>query len=159
MKFWPFRHKQEKPRWTIYLHDAVQSDVTVACAWTTYAGIKTFVRTGEYGEMHPEARGHDSPFDEECYARDGMAEFWAAQKELEQSADPYQHLLVRIRNAGFIREYVWRFLRHESWDGPSGLDLDGFDKWAMENKLAQHEPPTHAFIAPEGFQIQGAVPL
>src|SRR6476620_3335781 len=111
MNLRPFRRRPTKPKLTINLHRSVQHSATVAAAWTTYAGTKALLRTGEYVKHFPEAAGHQSPFDEGCYARDAMAEFWAAQPEESRSQDAYLKLLADVRAAGFIGEYVLRFLR------------------------------------------------
>src|SRR5688572_13972822 len=120
MKIWPFRKQPQKPKFSINLPASIQN-VDVAAAWTTYAGTKALLRMGEYVKFHPEAQGHDSPFDEECYARDALAEFWVAQKQENRRADADLQLLADIREAGFIREYVWRFLRDPTWPRPDGL--------------------------------------
>jgi hypothetical protein len=144
MKFWPFGPKPKQPKWKINLHGSVTRDPTIAGAWTTYAGVKVFYRTGKYFETNPEAREHQSPFEEECCARDAMAEFWEAQKRQKQEADAYLQLLVSIRRAGFIREYVWRYLRQDGAATPSRLNLPAFDEWAAERDLAHHKPLTLA---------------
>ena len=76
-----------------------------------------------------------------------MAEFWAVQPEEKRRLDPYLQLLADVRAAGFIREYVWRFLREPSWPEPAGLRSDAFAAWAAENGLAEHRPPTLAFVS------------
>jgi len=147
MNFWPFRRQPRKPQLSINLDSSVQHNATVAAAWTTYAGTKALLRMGEYAKHNPEAQGHDSPFDEECYARDAMAEFWAVQPDEKRRLDAYLQLLANVRAAGFIREYVWRFLREPGWPQPSGLKNDSFDAWAAQNGLCEHRPPTLAFIS------------
>lgn len=144
---WPFSRKQKGPAWTINLHESVQRGPAVAGAWTAYAGVKVFYRTGKYFETNPEARAHQSPFEEECCARDALAEFWAAQKMQKQDADPYLRLLVDIRSAGFMREYVWRYLWPHSGATPGRLNLEGFDEWAAERDLRDHQPLTLACLS------------
>ncbi|MES1184069.1 MAG: hypothetical protein ABUL60_09640 [Myxococcales bacterium] len=104
-----------------------------------------FYRTGQYFETNPEARDHQSPFEEECCARDALAEFWAEQKSGTQESDAYLDLLVNVRRAGFIREYVWRYLRQAGMATPRRLNLRGFDAWVSERDLAFHQPLTLAF--------------
>lgn len=148
MNLWPFRRRPKKPKFSINLNaDACRHDAAVAAAWTTYAGTKALIRMGEYVKLHPEAAGHDSPFDEECYARDAMAEFWAVQPEEKRLSDGYLQLLTHVRAAGFIREYVWRFLREPGWPEPADLRNEAFNAWALENGLAEHRPPTLAFVS------------
>ena len=137
---------QTPPEWTIHLDPRTQTSVAVAAAWTMYAGTKVLVRTGEYFDMFPEARGHDSPFDEECYARNAMTETWQARTE-QTAADPYLDLLAQVRRAGFIREYVWRFVREPSWPDPGALKLDAFDAWVAQNGLTQHKAATLATVS------------
>jgi len=148
MNLWPFRRRPKQPKFSINLHESVARDVTVAAAWTTYGGVKALMRSGEYFTHFPEARGHDSPFDEECYARDAMAEFWAVQPDEKRRLDAYLQLLADVRAAGFIREYVWRFLRDPAWPQPAGLKSEAFDAWAAANGLSDHRPPTLAFVTP-----------
>jgi hypothetical protein len=146
MNFWPFRRRPAKPQgWTINLHSSVRSNATVAAAWTTYAGTKVLMRTGQYFTMYPQLQGRNTPFDEEYFARDAMAEFWAAQPPEKQRIDPYLLLLARIRAAGFLREYVWTFLREPAWPQPAGLEIQRFETWATQNRLADHKPPMLAF--------------
>ncbi|MGE0084087.1 MAG: hypothetical protein AB7S75_06665 [Desulfococcaceae bacterium] len=145
---WLFKRKRKKPEWTINLHPGAQTGVETAAAWTTYAGTKVLVRTGEYFEMHPERIGQPSSFDEECFARDALAEFWATYPDDLVITDDYLHSLVRIRNEGFIREYVWHFLREDTWTEPEGIDLESFHEWMAENGLASHKPVTYAFVEP-----------
>jgi hypothetical protein len=147
MNLWPFRRQPKRPQLAINLHGSVQRNATVAAAWTTYAGTKVLLRMGEYVKLHPETAGHDSPFDEECYARDAMAEFWAVQPEEKRRLDPYLQLLADVRDAGFIREYVWQFLRGPSWSQPADLRPDAFRTWAAENGLSEHRAPTLAFVS------------
>jgi len=147
MNFRPFRRQPKKWQFAVNLHDAVMQNVTIAAAWATYGGTKALVRTGEYARQYPEARGHESPFDEECYARDAMAEFWAVQPPEKRRLDSYLQLLADVRDAGFIREYVWRFLREPGWAEPAGLRNDAFTAWVASKGLADHRPPTLAFVS------------
>jgi hypothetical protein len=147
MNLWPFRRQPKKPQLTINLHNSVQHNVTVAAAWTTYAGTKALRRMGQHEKQPPTSAGPNSPFDEECEARDAMAEFWAAQPEEKRQLGPYLQLLADIRAAGFIREYVWRFLREPTWPDPPALNHTAFAAWTTRNNLAQHHPPTLAFVS------------
>jgi hypothetical protein len=147
---WPFSRERESPKWTINLHPSVAGNLTVAGAWTTYAGVKVLYRTGQYFETHPEARDHQSPFEEECCARDALAEFWAAQNRDTQRSDTYLHLLMDVRRAGFIREYVWRYLRQADMATPERLNRRAFDAWVCENDLAFHQALTLAFPSQTG---------
>jgi hypothetical protein len=148
MNLWPFRSQPKKPQWTVHVHGAAQSNIQTAAAWTVYAGTKALVRMGKYIDLHPESLGRTSPFDEECFARDALAEHWAMQAPDFQRTDPYLHLLVQIRSAGLIREYVWRFLREDGWGEPNGIDVRAFDAWAAKHGLDAHQPVTLAWLTP-----------
>jgi hypothetical protein len=148
MNIWPFRRQPKKPKFSINLHSSLRHDVAVAGAWTTYAGTKALLRTGEYVKLYPESQGHDSPFDEECYARNALAEFWAVQPEEKRKSDAYLQLLADIRAAGFIREYVWRFLSQPGWPQPAGLNVDAFAAWTEDYGLSDHQPLTLAILSP-----------
>ena len=147
MSFWPFRRQPQEPKWSINLHSSVQRHVSVAAAWTCYGGTKALARLKENVESNAEVQGYASSFDEECYARDAMAEYWAVQPAETRGVDAYLQLLVSVRSACFIREYVWCFLRQDSWPQPAGLSLDAFAAWCLENGLSQHKPITLAFIS------------
>lgn len=148
MNFWPFRRrsKQQKPQATIQLDRSLQENPRIAAAWTTYAGTKFLLRRGDYAKVNPNAEGRNSPFDEECFAREELAKFWAAQPEETRREDTYLQLLADVYAAGFIQEYVWRFLRQPNWQEPLGLKHEQFDAWAAENGLADHHPQTLAAI-------------
>lgn len=145
---WLFGQKAKKPRWTISLHGSLQQNAQLAAAWTVYAGVKSMVRDGSYADNHPEARGKDSPFEEECFARDALAEFWGVQPAEVQATDPYLRLLAQVRGAGLLREYVWRFLREPSWTAPAGMDAGRIDAWLAGEGERGHQPVTLSFVVP-----------
>jgi hypothetical protein len=73
-----------------------------------------------------------------------MASVWSAYREGRRPAlpDPYLDDLVRVAEAGYLREYVWSFLHRPSWGrSPSDLGLEGFGAW-REAHLARHAPLT-----------------
>lgn len=146
---WLFNRKPKEPQWKINVHLAAQTDVVTAAAWTLYAGTKAIIRMGRYFELHPERQGQTSPFHEEWFARDALAEYWAAKPDEERPTDPYLDLLVCIRAAGLIREYVWHFLRDENWPEPEDIDRTSFEKWMVENDSRDHRPLTLSSIVLE----------
>ena len=136
-------------KWHLGLHSSVQSNVALAAAWTAYGGTKWLVRDGKYAELYPETRGQTSPFEEQCFARDALAEFWAAQSADVQAIDPYLQLLVKLRAAGLMREYVWRFFRTNGSPEPAGLDPQRLEAWMTGEGVIDHKPLTLALILPE----------
>ncbi|HEY3320427.1 MAG TPA: hypothetical protein VGP72_08170 [Planctomycetota bacterium] len=147
---WLFGEKRKKPKWTVHLEGAAQTNVETAAAWTVYGGIKTMVRDGSFAKQFPEGCGRTSPFDEEYFARDAMAEFWGTQPLTKQASDAYLQWLVNVRNEGLIQEYVWQFLREQDWPQPSGLNLERWEKWLLANRFTENKALTLAFITREG---------
>lgn len=144
---WLFK-KRKRAQWTINVHAEAQTNEQTAAAWAVYSGTKALVRMGQYFDLHPERRGQDSPFDEEWFARDALAELWATNSPTFQNSDPYLSLLVQLRDAELLREYVWTFLRDVGWSEPGGLRLTLFDKWWSEHGEKDHVPNTFSSIVP-----------
>ena len=71
----------------------------------------------------------------------------ALKLERAEPASAYFSDIDRVEAAGFLREYVWSFLRQASWNAaPGGLDLPAFEAWRAEH-LSNHKPVTHGRIA------------
>jgi hypothetical protein len=104
-----------------------------------YAGTKAMVQSGQYFELHPELRGQDTPFDEESFARDELAAFWESKPQEIQGTDPYLHILANVRQAGLIRDYVWRYLRQDDWREPAGIDAARLDEFLAQRDIKDHE--------------------
>lgn len=87
----------------------------------------------------------DPGFEEEVGGRRVMARVWRAYRgeRIPALRDPYLDDLVRVSDAGYLREYVWTFLHRPAWgeSSPAGLDLEGFAAW-REDHLARHAPLT-----------------
>jgi hypothetical protein len=55
--------------------------------------------------------------------------------------------LDQVDGAGFLREYVWRYLHAPSWNRePDGLQLSAFDLWRSEH-LGHHHAVTYGSIS------------
>jgi hypothetical protein len=145
---WLFGRKPKKPKWTINLHGSLRHSAQLAAAWTVHAGVKSMVRDGSYADNDPEARGKDTPFDDECFAHNVLAEFWGVQTPEVQATDPYLKLRAGVRSAGLIREYVWRYLREPGWPERPGLELGKLDAWLASAGVGTHQPVTLAFVVP-----------
>jgi len=95
----------------------------------------------------PAAGERESTFEEEVRGRTiALTTFRALKRERAQPASAYFNDIDRVEAAGFLREYVWSYLRHASWATPEGLDISGFDVWSAEH-LADHKVVTHGRIA------------
>jgi hypothetical protein len=95
----------------------------------------------------PAVGERESTFEEEVRGRTiALTTFRALKRERAQLASAYFNDIDRVESAGFLREYVWTYLRHASWSKPEGLDVSGFDTWSAEH-LANHKAVTHGRIA------------
>lgn len=96
----------------------------------------------------PAVGERESSFDEEVRGRQiALTTFRALKRDSAQPDSAYFNDIDRVEAAGFLREYVWSYLRHPSWKTqPADLDLAGFDAWRAEH-LANHRPVTHGRIA------------
>ena len=106
----------------------------VGLSWLDYLEAKSAMLKGQ----EPQAR--DWTFEEERNARDLLAKAWMARKPSMQ-VDRYLDALGDVSTAGFMSEYVWTFLRKESWGQPAGLRLTEFESWASLH-LADHRLET-----------------
>ncbi len=146
MGFWPFQQKHRKQQCSVNLHQSVGRDLNLAAAWTVYGGMLALIWRREYVQDNPAGPKPDTPFGIECCARDAMAEFWQV-KQRAGAAEAYLDVLAAVRAAGFLNEYVWRFLRRPNWEMPAGLTIEAFEKWLNEKGLQDHKPGTLAGIS------------
>jgi hypothetical protein len=113
-------------------------DTASAAAWLAYA-----VELARYSAEHPETRpacgGRLAPgFAAELAARQSALREYQARTEAARTSI-YFNELARVEAAGFLDEYVWRFLRNERRDltPPAGLELDAFESFRVR-ELAAH---------------------
>jgi len=116
--------------------------------WMTYLFTRAAFAARERAEGDARPGEHDPSFEEEVRARAmALNAFREMRKQDPALVSSYFSDMDRIEKAGFLREYVWRYLRRDSWDQvPIGLDLSGFDEW-RETELASHVVVTHGGIA------------
>jgi hypothetical protein len=83
----------------------LDADVAGQTAWVAYA-----MALGAYED------GRDS-FETELKARDSMIQVWVELKQQgkESATDPYLEEMIGVRDAGYLREYVWTFHRRPVW--------------------------------------------
>lgn len=124
---------------TFYLADrAFMDDDPVLQSWVAYSLSRSACQL-EIGGPNP-ARVSD--YGCEFSARQLMLDTW--EENLDQ--DPtirYAYLddLVRVREAGFLDEYVVAFYGDPEWQVPVEVDVDAFDAWRRDY-LDGHEPET-----------------
>jgi hypothetical protein len=96
----------------------------------------------------PAVGERESTFEEEVRGRTiALTTFRALNRDHAPLASAYFSDIDRVEAAGFLREYVWSYLRTAKWSAlPTDLDLAGFETWRAEH-LSNHKPVTHGRIA------------
>ena len=96
----------------------------------------------------PAVGERESSFEEEVRGRQiALTTFRAMKRDSAPPESAYFNDIDRVEAAGFLREYVWSYLRHPSWKtAPANLDVAGFETWRAEH-LTNHQPVTHGRIA------------
>ncbi|HKA33358.1 MAG TPA: hypothetical protein VKH64_09110 [Candidatus Binatia bacterium] len=107
----------------------------------------------QYRDVHMPAALYYGPqppgFEEEVAARDTAGQIYVELRQKERDLNvPYFNDLVRVRAAGFIREYVWVYLHRGEWTDPGELRLKEFEEWRRAN-LAAHRVVTYGSISLE----------
>jgi hypothetical protein len=90
-------------------------------------------------------------FEEEVAGRETLAKIWSELKQSDPEArDDYLDALAHVLESGFLREYVWVYLKGPEWQAaPPGLRLGEFATW-RESNLAAHEVETFADVTVVG---------
>ena len=114
-------------------------------AWIGYAMARANWISDHVKAGSAEAKTYVRTFEEEVAGRDSLVTIWGELKASESGlADLYLDQLQRVKEAGFLREYVWVNLRQAEWSvEPTGLQLARFEAWAKEN-IDGHVVETHA---------------
>lgn len=138
--------EQSTPRYVAILFDP-STPPAERKLWTVYLYTRAALVASE-SDATPLPLGIYAPtFEGEVRARRVAVGLF---RELERN-DPdfgsrYFDDLDRVEAAGFMREYVWRYLKQPSWSAPPGLQLARFDAWRAVH-LRYHVPVTHGQIA------------
>ncbi|MFC1497356.1 hypothetical protein ACFLS1_02640 [Verrucomicrobiota bacterium] len=115
----------------------------LAASWLCYLmGRLTYVTAHE--DQYNLLPGYNVPkFEEEVEGRNKLAQIWKELKAKEDYLnDKYLDELELVLDAGFMREYVWVYLKRLSWKRPTGLKTNSFQNWAKK-KLKDHEVETY----------------
>ena len=80
-------------------------------------------------------------FENEYCATNTALRIWADVKKEEFAESSTLDDMLAVKRAGFLREYLWVYLRREYWFKPDDLLLDKFDKWRARH-LKSHIPNT-----------------
>lgn len=79
-------------------------------------------------------------FEREVFARSGLASIWISLKQKgKKVVDPTIDDLAKIYSAGFMREYVWKYMNIPRDVKPSNLKESKFKEWEQSN-LLRHIP-------------------
>jgi hypothetical protein len=119
----------------------------VNAAWLGYL-MERQIYIREHSDQYKLSPGIAIPtFDEEVEARRTMAQIWKELREKDKSrTDKYLDELVPVHEADFMREYVWTYLRQQSWTRqPKDIRLKEFSQW-QQRHLKDHKPETHGNI-------------
>lgn len=116
--------------------------------WTIYLYTRAALVASESG-AGPLPLGIRAPsFEGEVRARRvAVGLFRQLERDDPDFGSRYFDDLDQVEAAGFMREYVWRYLKQPSWSTPpSGLRLHAFDAWRAVY-LRHHVPVTYGHIA------------
>jgi hypothetical protein len=119
----------------------------IGAAWLGYL-MERQIYIRDHPDQYKLIPGIITPtFDEEVEGRRTMAQIWKELKEKDKSRkDTYLDQLIPVLEADFMREYVWTFLRQQSWSQqPKDLRLKEFSAW-QQRHLQGHQPATHGNI-------------
>ena len=121
---------------TFYLAErALHDPDPVLQSWVSYSLTKSTCQLRNGGENPARA----TSFDCELTAREHLVETWSEVRA--GTRNEYLDQLQRVREAGYLGEYVWAYTRERSWSAPAGLQMDAFTTWGREH-LPRHEPRT-----------------
>jgi hypothetical protein len=87
-------------------------------------------------------------FDEEVFARGEAAKIYRNLKQQNKAMEsPYFNDLEKVDAAGFMPEYVWRYLKRNEWStAPPDLRTAEFDRWSRGNLASNHAPETRGNV-------------
>lgn len=124
---------------TFYLAPRAHADDDpVLQSWVAYSLMKSTCQL-EIGGKNP---ARNSSYGCEFTARRHLLEAWAEQRlEHAGATDDYLDNLIRVRDAGFLDEYVVRYFGRGHWQVPVEVRLDAFTAWQRKN-LRGHKPVT-----------------
>ena len=124
---------------TFYLAQrALANDDPALQSWVSYSLTRSTCQLQIGGDNPARA----SSFECELTARRLMLLTWVEKKSLDQeNTDQYLDELVRIRDAGYLDEYVARHFRKRHWNMPDDLEARGYKRWSRVH-LPNHRPET-----------------
>lgn len=124
---------------TFYLAPRAWGDDDPALqSWVAYSLSRSACQL-EMGGHNP---ARNSSYGCELTARSHLAETWEEQRaEHPDATDPYLDDLLRVREAGYLDEYVVYFFGRPHWQVPAEVQIDKFRRWKRA-ELRRHQPRT-----------------
>ncbi|OGP94853.1 MAG: hypothetical protein A2Z19_03075 [Deltaproteobacteria bacterium RBG_16_54_18] len=120
----------------------------VNAAWLGYL-MQRQIYIGEHMDLYKFAPGIIIPtFAEEVEGRKALAQIWKELKEADRTrTDKYLNELIPVHEADFMREYVWKYLKQQSWaTEPENLKLKEFSAWRQKH-LQGHQAETRGKLS------------
>ena len=119
----------------------------VAAIWLAYLMARTAYRLDH--KVSPPPVGELVPsFEEEIYARDLAATTYQEMRAKDKALrDEYWDDMTKVKSSGFLREYVWFYLKRAQWPSrQKPKNLNSFERWSAGN-LGKHRPQTIGWLA------------
>jgi len=137
--------KKEGLGFTIYA-DFMEGNEDASAAWLAYI-LTRQQYIMENLDKYIEVPGIiSSRFEEELDARSGMLSVWEEIKSNNKSLqNKYFDDLSKVKNKGFMKEYVWTFHNRDGWEEPKDLKLKQFEIWKKEN-IPEHKAETQGAL-------------
>jgi len=125
---------------TFYLAPRAYSDDSpVLQSWVAYSLMKSTCQL-ELGGDNP---ARNSSYGCEFTARQHLLNAWEAQRDEHPGAsDAYLDSMLRVREAGFLDEYVVHYFGKKQWQVPIEVQVNKFKTWQRKH-LRRHKPQTH----------------
>lgn len=121
--------------------EALQSKDPITQSWIAYSLARGTCQIAMGGD-NP-ARDHS--FDCELRSRKILLQAWQKHKtSVDTNAgttDAYLDALDSVNEEGYLYEYVWTYLRRDSWQTSARLKLAEFKRW-QQSALTPHKPQT-----------------
>lgn len=135
--------KAKGPTYSLIFDQSIMSDSRTLASWMSYCG--TIDKDMEaYDAANPDG-GYFVPFAVELEARQRILQTYAEIGEnvelKDKSVDPYIGDMMRISEAGYMKEYVYYSFNPGQWEKPADLHEVEYRAWIQAN-LPDHKPLT-----------------
>jgi hypothetical protein len=89
-------------------------------------------------------------YENELLAREAMIEYYLELKNKRELSENYQYLeeMIMIKNAGYLKEYVFFSFNPGAWVNTDNLIERNYLNW-RNNNIPRHRPLTLAYITKE----------